>query len=155
MTLEQFNKLIKKTKESLERKLESGRKTGKLYPSVTKVVEEKFQLVDGASTEETLSLMKAVVELAEHTGGTITHQTFETSSGRVGYYSHTNYYVKYKVLVDEVTDSMVKKDTKKALLNIMGLSPWGYLDCKVFQLFREGKISWEDVVKSHKEDCTL
>lgn len=155
MTLEQFNRLIKKTKESLERKLEVSRKTGKLYPSVTKNVQEKFQLLDGASTEETLSLMKAVVELAEHTGGTIIHMTYETSVGRVGYYSHTNYYVTYTTVVDEISDQLVKDTVQKAIRNMMGLSPWRYLDCKVFQLFREGKISWEDVVKSHKEDCTL
>jgi hypothetical protein len=155
MILEQFNKLVENIRNSLERKLEVSRQTGKLYPAVTKKVIEKFQLLDGASTEEILSLMREVTNLAEHTNGTITHQTYETSAGRVGYYSHTNYYVAYASLIDEVDDNLVKETVQKALKNIIGLESWQYLDCRVMQLFKDGKIDWETVVKAHKEDCTL
>ena len=155
MTLEQFNKLIENTRKNLERKLEVSRQTGKLYPTVTKKVQEKFQLLDGASTEETLSLMKEVVALAGHTKGDINHMTYETPVGRVGYYSHINYYVTYTTVVDEISDQLVKDTVQKAIRNMMGLTNWAYIDCKVMQLFKEGKIDWETVVKSHQEDCTL
>jgi hypothetical protein len=155
MTVEQFNKLMEDIRKGLERKLEKSKQMGILYPAVMTEVEEKFQLMDGASTEEILSMMREVIALAEHTGGTITHRTFETSHGRIGYYSHTCYYVLYSTLVDEVTDAMVKQVAQKVLRRKLGLSTWKYLDCKIFQLFREGKISWEDVAKLHKENCNI
>jgi len=155
MTLEKFNKLKKDTRKNLERKLEVSKQTGKLYPAVTERATEKFQLLDGASTEEILSLMSEVIALGKHTGVNISHQTFETSEGRIGYYSHTNYYVKYDKIVDEITDDLVKKSVHAAIRGIQGWPEWSYIDCKIMQLFKDGKIDWDTVVESHNKECSI
>lgn len=155
MTLEQFNKLKEDTKKNLEYKLALSKQKIVPYKVVTEEITEKFQLLSGAEAKIQLETLEAVVTFAKATNGNISHIIFETTSGRVGYYSHTNYYVKYDRVVDAITEKMVKKSVHKALVSIMGLTTHNSIDCKLMQLFKDGEITWEALVKAHKEDCTL
>lgn len=154
MTLEQFNKLKEQTAANLNRKLALS-KDSRCYPyqAVLKGMSKEFRLQDAMQGQ--LELLKEITKFADSVNGIVTHTSHDDGRGRVGYYDHTTFSVKYYEVVDEITDTKLKETVHKALRGIMGLSKYSYIDCKLMQLFKDGKLSWEDLVKAHKEDCSL
>lgn len=77
------------------------------------------------------------------------------NTGRIGFYEYTEYKVTYSLVIPEITEALVKKCTHQALKGIMKLGRWDTIDCKLMQLFKDGKLSWEDLVDAHKIQCTF
>lgn len=153
MNLAQFNELKENTKLNLERKLDLSRQQHDLrYEAVVMNERKTFLVYDN---DEQQSVLREMMAFAELHNGTITHKTAEKSEGRIGYYSHTVYTVKYPVLVPEITEPLVKAAVHTALKGIMKLSHWSTIKCDIMQLFKDGLIDWDAVVKSHKTDCSL
>lgn len=154
MNLEQFNKLKEQTLANLYRKLDIS-KDPRLttYQIVLKGVSKEFRLQDAMQGQ--LELLKEITKFADSVNGIVTHTSHDDGKGHVGYYDHTTFSVKYYEVVNEITDTLLKDTVHKALRGIMGLSKYSYIDCKLMQLFKDSKLSWEDLVKAHKEDCSL
>ena len=154
MTLEQFSDFKEQVQKDLNRKLKLSQDARcATYHIAMQDKEQSFTLQD--NMEGQLELLKEVIAFAEKVQGTVSHSPKEDSRGRVGYYSHTIFTVSYKEVMAEITEEKVKETVKKALKGMMGLSRYSYIDCKLMQLFKEGKLSWEDLVKAHKTDCSL
>ncbi len=67
----------------------------------------------------------------------------------------TKYIFVHRVLVDEVTEQMVQKRMRKFVVRQLGLKYEHHLKCEVMKLFKEGKISWDDVIAQHTEGCSI
>ena len=67
----------------------------------------------------------------------------------------TYYEFKHYHLVDEITEKMVKDRMMEFVKSKLGMKSWETLDCQVMQFFKQGKITWEDVVSAHKEGCSI
>jgi hypothetical protein len=154
MKKEQFFELKDKIQKDLDRKLQLS-KDPRLgdYPVAFKEVSKKFRLQYDMDNQ--LQLLKEITAFADEVNGVITHTSHDDGRGRVGYYDHTTFYVEYLEVVDEITKAKLKDTVHKALCGIMGLSEYAHIDCKLMQLYKDGKLSWEDLIKAHKEDCTL
>ena len=70
-------------------------------------------------------------------------------------YVGTYYHFQHLVLIDSITEVMVKMRMQKYVKSMIGMESSKSLDCQVMQFFKDGKIVWEDVVKAHKEGCSL
>lgn len=153
MNAEQFYALKAQITKDLNRKLELSQKLSHSYPAVIAERVKTFKL--DRCAEDQLSLLKEAVDFATSVNGTISHDTHDDGAGRVGYYSHTLISVKYKELIHEVSDDIVKSYMHKALKSMMGLKSYNCIDCKLMQLFKDGKIDWETLIASHKGGCSL
>jgi hypothetical protein len=155
MTLEQFNKLKQQVTQDLQRKVNLSQKLEQPYAIALNKATATFTLNDNDSAEQQLQTLQEVTSFAKEVNGSISHTSHDDGKGRVGYYDHTTFSIKYLERITEVPESLVKSSVHKALRSIMGLSKYSYIKCEIMQLFKDGKIDWEAVVKAHKEDCSL
>jgi len=69
------------------------------------------------------------------------------------------YTIEWDEIREEIEEAQVEVIMKAyifKLLNIHNKFPWNFtLDCKVMKLFKEGKIDWDETIKSHNEDCNI
>ena len=155
MTLEQFNKLKQQVTQDLQRKVDLSQKLEQPYAVALKKATASFILRASDNAERQLLTLQEITAFAKKVNGSISHTSHDDGAGRVGYYDHTTFDIKYLERITEVPESLVKDSVHKALRSMMGLYKYSYIKCEIMQLFKDGKIDWETVVKAHKEDCSL
>lgn len=148
MTLEGFWNL----RNTIEAGLKLDLELGKIKPILLKEEKVYFKVYPD---DTQASVLESMLAFNKKVNGKITHSITEKDTGRVGYYEYTEYRVTYSSVVPEITEALVKKCTHQALKGIMKLGKWDTIDCKLMQLFKDSKLSWEDLVDAHKIQCTF
>ncbi|MCI4436847.1 MAG: hypothetical protein JHC33_08590 [Ignisphaera sp.] len=155
MTLDQFNKLKEQVTYNLNRKVTLSQKLSQPYEVALMTRWEYFRLQANSSSQQQLEVLTQTVAFANKVKGRLYHTPQDDGEGRVGNYTYTALTVMYDALRDEVTEELVKTNVHKALKSIMKLDTYSTIDCRIMQLFKDGEIDWDTVVKSHKIHCSL
>lgn len=159
MTLDQFKSRKQAIQENLEwllvqAKLEEQLGGKHFRRCVMKINEVTIEIRQKAEYVEKdiqkfitykLAFPNALVEVHKHTERDYCYDNF------VGTY----YKFQHLVLVDEITEPMVQKRMRKFVARQMGVKYAHNLKCEVMQLFKEGKISWDDAKALHLEGCKI
>jgi len=151
------------TKEELEgyrqiiydqcEKIRVGVPHGNKYSDYT---EEDTKVVLTISETDLKHSAKTIQEfMQEHDGSGITIEHSLRAAGRHDYLKEIRVVAKTYKLRDEVSDYTVKRYMQKIVAKQLGLYYWQTPECKILKLFKEGTITWEEVVKAHKDTCDL
>ena len=152
MTIEELNKLKEDTKISLYNILKY-KKHRLPTTSVTKYVKVMFD-----NTEEDLKLLnrKIAIFKPNYIRSNTINKAYMGWTEEIG----TNYTLVREEYATEINEPLVKAKTMSAVANIIRRDTNGLYysirpKCEVMELFKAGKISWEDVIEAHLKDCEI
>lgn len=168
MTLEAFKKHKLLIRESLERNLakdilmvNNGVQTYREDSVITRYKEIKILKEDNIVLK-LKKLDKEINKLRAVSGVTISQRAITKMEHCHKSFEGTLFTVYYKELRTSITDKQVEDIMRKyvsKMLTSIEKRNTGYIwervsvDCKVMDLFKQGKISWEDCVEAHKIEC--
>jgi hypothetical protein len=115
-----------------------------------KKVFETFELP--RYSDDHIKVLTEVLAFAAEKRGSVSHSIVESVEGRVGYYKTTHFNVTYSEAITEIPDDLVKSQVHEVLKKMIGCN---YIDCTIMQLFKDGKLSWPDVVTAHTVNCSF
>jgi len=75
--------------------------------------------------------------------------------GRYDYFRCVHFKFSKKLLRDKIKDTQIEDAMIALLKKEMGLTYYAAIECKVMSLFKEGKIDWDDVIKTHTTDYKM
>lgn len=120
------------------------------YTEVDEVIEEVIEADNLKHSAPTIAAF-----IAEHSDAeiTITHNT--RPSGRYDVLDKITLTATTYKTREVLSDLATKSHLRRIMARQLGLHSWQTPECKLVDLFKEGIISWDDLVKSHKKDCEL
>jgi len=77
------------------------------------------------------------------------------ATGRHDYFDRLRVVEVAHEVKDSIPQQAIDKEMKSFVRRAMKLDRWTDLDCKVMQLFKDGVIEWDEVVKAHNGDCQI
>ena len=104
--------------------------------------------------EAKIGKLKEVNKYCELYGAPSIHDSTEKPNC-VSYFRGTYYAFRKPKLRDKIEDTQIEQKMRTLVRKELGLHVYQDLECKVMALFKEGHISWDEVMEQHGKACTL
>ncbi len=73
----------------------------------------------------------------------------------VHYHVGTQFTTTTPLIRKTITEEQIKDEMRKFVMKKLKLGDHATLECRVMELYKQGKIEWADVVEAHKGQCEL
>lgn len=158
MTLEQFNKLYKQTEDNLRANFELDKLKFERGLPVRRDSLENVRTTFSFDKDDKDSIekIKNLNEFLSSVNNPSVDSYPRTKTVYGGYeFIGFEYLVTHKKLKENMDEKAIKAKMKSIVGNILRKSTkyWTTPDCAIMELFKQGKISWDDVVLAHTIDC--
>ena len=153
MTLEDLHTLRQDTEVALNNMLKY--KPHRLpSTTITRIVDVMFS----SSTTKDIKLLQQKIKVFKP--DRITSYKIEKAYHGWSEVIGTKYTLVKEVQCTVITDKLVKEKTMRAVANIIKKDTNGKYSyfkpkCEVMELFKKGKITWDDVLEAHINDCEI
>jgi len=156
MTKEEFFAHKAQTIRTMDYMLELSRTHNKPLTEYAKEYDKKRIIIKRDADEDELRETMLDIAIMMDKPKTVMSMRGETKqSGRYDYFNYIEYSFKTLVVKHEIEAYQVEDMMKLWVKQKLGLNSYDYLECQVMQLFKDGTIEWEDVIKAHKGACKL
>jgi len=152
MTLAHFNEVKKNTEAYMNHMLGMSRHIG--YPLEKfcgHSVAETVTIEEGEDYEVVAERLKYLATMTEP----ITVSGSTRASGRYDYFDRVHFTIERHQVRPEIAHEQVQDRMKQFVKRELGLKAWDTLHCRVMDLFKQGKIDWDEVIKAHEGSCEL
>lgn len=159
MTLEQFNKLYKQTEDNLRANFELDKlKFERGLPVRRDSLEDvKTTFSFDKDEEDSIEKIKNLNKFLSSVNNPSVDSCPRTKTVYGGYeFIGFEYVVIHKKLKENIDEKAIKSKMKSIVGSILRKSTkqhWITPDCAIMELFKQGRISWDDVVLAHTIDC--
>ena len=154
MTLDHFNSVKKNTEDYMNYMLGMSRYLGKPLEKFCGHEIHETIVIEEDEPQDTLHIkLKRILLLSFNSDVKVTGDT--RPSGRYDYFKSASFTVARPELRTSIHPDQVQGEMKEFVRKQLGLGKWDTIRCRVIDLFKQGIIEWDDVVKAHGGDCEL